>query len=377
MKTIIQQWKNVHLDSKAYFADFAEEIMEDNLVLLVKASTLALLFFILYFVLFSFYFVSSMLALLYCGFFLGLVGLTVTVQVYRKRKHHSFLVIENLCLGFIALMIGFVITIGVFPFPENPSVFFTPVFLAMSIIFILPYWKINLLLSVLQIVYLLLCIYWKSPYSLTYDVVSGVTAWGMSMALSYLVLSAHIREGKSKRVLETAYSTDAITGLPNRYLFNRHMEKSFVKCKAENLPMAILMMDVDNFKIFNDTYGHVAGDDCLHHIGMALSTFACEEDVFLARYGGEELVAVLTGDRALEAEEIAQAILYCMETCAIPSPTSATGYVTISIGVYVTTNPQEERSALEMIGKADEALYQAKDRGKNQYVIYGIKEQDA
>jgi diguanylate cyclase (GGDEF)-like protein len=132
-------------------------------------------------------------------------------------------------------------------------------------------------------------------------------------------------------------------------------------------PLALLMIDVDSFKNFNDTYGHLSGDDCLKRVGDALLQVSHRADDMIARYGGEEFAVILPDCEGEGALRFARSALESVAAMAIPHQNSqhAAKIVTISIGVHVMQGGLPENSRHALIGQADKALYQAKMSGKN------------
>lgn len=167
------------------------------------------------------------------------------------------------------------------------------------------------------------------------------------------------------RELERLSLQDGLTGLSNRRHFDMALEEEFKRAMRAHTPLALLMIDVDFFKRFNDTYGHPAGDDCLKQLGTALRLAHSRPGDLAARYGGEELVVLLpntdTGGAAELAERFRQAVL----EQAIPHAGNPAGFVTVSIGVASCRPGRNQASGNALIEAADKALYRAKDGGRN------------
>ncbi|RYP43858.1 hypothetical protein DL770_011535 [Monosporascus sp. CRB-9-2] len=129
------------------------------------------------------------------------------------------------------------------------------------------------------------------------------------------------------------------------------------------------MIDVDNFKLYNDTYGHVAGDEALKRIGSTVEACLGRPGDLAARFGGEEFAVVLPGNSAEGLKQLAEKIRSAIEALQVPHMHSSTGgYVTVSIGGAVVT-PMHDVPTTTLIEAADLALYQAKHEGKNRAVI--------
>lgn len=166
--------------------------------------------------------------------------------------------------------------------------------------------------------------------------------------------------------LRTLSNTDALTGLGNRGSFNRRCAAAFADPDNYGTDAALLMIDVDHFKQFNDHYGHLAGDDCLRVVARQISNTIRGTDDIVARYGGEEFVVFLRGVSLSSAETLAKRL--CTAVCELDIPHLGRGddtsHVTISVGV-ATTMVDSSNSFLELIAAADRALYTAKRKGRN------------
>ena len=177
--------------------------------------------------------------------------------------------------------------------------------------------------------------------------------------------------------LDVSYSTiktqaimDALTGIPNRRSFSESILYAFKRSKRENEPLSIIMCDIDNFKKFNDTYGHAAGDQCLKEVAQRLQSSLNRPSDFCARYGGEEFIVVLIDTDLDGAMKVAERIRFSiaeMKIKHIGSPPE--NVVTMSLGV-ATLEDNSLTSYEKLIQYADEALYSAKDSGRNQVQPY-------
>lgn len=162
--------------------------------------------------------------------------------------------------------------------------------------------------------------------------------------------------------------SDGLTGLPNRRKFDDFYYKSFSKNKERSRAMTVVMMDLDNFKLFNDTYGHLAGDDCLRLVSAAFNQNITKKKDLIARYGGEEFSAILQGYSKAESFEVCENLRRAVEEIEIPVGEGITTRVTLSLGM-VNFIPSDTVTMEEWIQCADQALYKAKSNGKNQTAI--------
>jgi diguanylate cyclase (GGDEF)-like protein len=169
--------------------------------------------------------------------------------------------------------------------------------------------------------------------------------------------------------LEELASLDGLTGLANRRGFDRQLEREWWRAAERRRPIALMMIDIDHFKLFNDRYGHVRGDACLRAVGETLSLVTLEEAVLVARYGGEEFALLLPGVGLERAATLAEEARRAIEDLLITHAEAPCGLVTISIGVESLV-PEPKQLAADLVEAADCALYTAKRRGRNMVVAH-------
>jgi diguanylate cyclase (GGDEF)-like protein/PAS domain S-box-containing protein len=160
--------------------------------------------------------------------------------------------------------------------------------------------------------------------------------------------------------------TDSLTGLANRRFFDEMLATEFYRLKRSGSNLSLIMLDVDFFKNFNDSKGHLAGDDCLRQIGNVLRSIVGRTTDVVARFGGEEFVVILPDTESKGAVRLAEQIRKAVIDLAIPHPNSTISkYVTVSIGV-ASVSADSVTSPEQIVVLVDEALYQAKNGGRNQ-----------
>lgn len=175
---------------------------------------------------------------------------------------------------------------------------------------------------------------------------------------------------KANKELLLFSALDGLTGMRNRRSFDEMLMHTWKNCLCEQKSLALIIIDVDFFKNYNDSYGHQAGDDCLRHISEAVSSQMSSNGSFAARYGGEEFVVVLPGIEIDEAIEFGRKIRETVENLRIPSGQATShAHVTISLGIN-SILPTEAISCEEFVRKADFALYKAKTSGRNNVKAY-------
>ena len=165
--------------------------------------------------------------------------------------------------------------------------------------------------------------------------------------------------------LDRMSRTDALTGLANRREFDEILSAELNRARRSNQPLSLLMLDIDFFKRYNDTYGHQAGDSCLKDIAGVLKDSTKRAGELAARYGGEEFAVILPATSSEDAFLVADHILHAVTGLEITHEASDTApYLTISAGI-TTCIPERGMTPDDIIKHADDALYQAKENGRN------------
>src|SRR5687768_2050492 len=199
-------------------------------------------------------------------------------------------------------------------------------------------------------------------------VIGGISAYNLEYALRTNFLET--------RVLNELAERDGMTGLYNRRIFDDYVERLWRQSRRESNSVAIIFVDIDFFKVYNDLYGHQAGDDCLKRIAKCIARGAKRPFDFAARYGGEEFVLVLYGPPDDYARTVPEQIRRDVLELAIPHAGSqAAKHVTVSVGLALA-KPGTSRSLVGAIQAADEALYQAKREGRNRVVFKDSESDD-
>ena len=160
--------------------------------------------------------------------------------------------------------------------------------------------------------------------------------------------------------------TDALTGLPNRRFLSERMDDWF----SDDRPAALMMIDIDHFKLFNDMLGHPAGDDCLRSVAAVFAAVAADTDLVCARFGGEEFTLVVRDAGELVAARLARGVVHAIESLGVVHPGRSDGVGVVTVSVGVAFKPYGRAVSLtEVFAAADRALYEAKRRGRNRFVL--------
>jgi diguanylate cyclase (GGDEF)-like protein len=170
--------------------------------------------------------------------------------------------------------------------------------------------------------------------------------------------------------LTTVSATDELTGLNNRRSFLEYIDIVWKQNHRLNLPITVLMIDVDYFKKYNDSLGHLEGDKALTAVARRIKNHVKRDTDFVARFGGEEFVCVLPFTEKNVAENFAKTLVTSVELMEIPHPENASSkYITVSIGM-ASAVPDNNNTYSQLLYDADKALYAAKESGRNRVVVF-------
>ncbi|GAA0287082.1 diguanylate cyclase (GGDEF)-like protein [Gracilibacillus halotolerans] len=185
------------------------------------------------------------------------------------------------------------------------------------------------------------------------------------------ILQSNRKLEKLNSRLKNMALIDGLTQIPNRRQFDSLAVREFEKCRESNEPFSLIFIDIDNFKLYNDHYGHQRGDECLRNVADTLDqTASYFPDAFTARYGGEEFVCILPKYDQKQAIMIAEKMRHRVQRLQIPhAKSTGSTVVTVSLGL-ATVLPSEEMTLEACMNLADQALYDAKEKGKNQVIYY-------
>lgn len=173
---------------------------------------------------------------------------------------------------------------------------------------------------------------------------------------------------RAQTALEALAARDGLTGLVNRRSFDDILLREWQRARRDRRPLALIMIDVDQFKDYNDTYGHPQGDECLRQVATVLQSALFRPGDMAARYGGEEFVVLLPAADDAGAMLVAERIKEHFARLALPHPASTHGRVSVSMGI-AATEPDGKHEPSALLAAADAALYQAKHAGRNRFAI--------
>jgi diguanylate cyclase (GGDEF)-like protein len=174
--------------------------------------------------------------------------------------------------------------------------------------------------------------------------------------------------GRLNKQLKNLATVDSLTGVYNRRFMDEFLEREVARANRKQAPLAVIVIDIDHFKPFNDTFGHAGGDAVLRATGKLMKQHIRASDV-VSRYGGEEFLIVMPEAPLEVACRRAEALRLAMHALKISHEGKTLGQVTVSLGLAML--PQHGASAAALVSAADAAMYQAKERGRDRLVVCG------
>jgi diguanylate cyclase (GGDEF)-like protein len=202
-----------------------------------------------------------------------------------------------------------------------------------------------------------------------FDIISVVTANGFCASVAYISEKTSRLRFLEAALLRELVARDGLTGIQNRRMFDHHIQRAWSQAVRDAQRVAVLLVDIDCFKDYNDRYGHQAGDECLRAVAVSLSQCARRPMDFVARYGGEEFAVILYEATREYVAEVLTRIQRSIAELNIPHEASrVASRLTVSIGAAFVL-PGANRTHDGLIQLADEALYSAKEQGRNRVVV--------
>lgn len=321
-----------------------------------------------------------------CLLFLFYLGVSFTVDSYRDLSVPYALMLAFLAAMLIAFpwlkrristtSIIYVCYGALVAYAIYTSAFVTPAYTSVIILFFIfqvplitldKSWRVDIMVALYAAAYLLVAVPYKDQRLKADEILNCLLFTFLGIALGEKLRWARLENFELKRQAMLRERTDYLTGLNNRKRLFEELAR--IENGPQPAPMGLMMLDIDFFKAYNDTYGHQAGDDCLRRLGTCFRDFARRHQLAFYRYGGEEFVvlAPAAGERRLLA--LSESLRAAVKALAMIHASNATGLVTVSIGLAFTLalTPEEERT---LLSRADIALYTAKDQGRDRAVAY-------
>lgn len=202
------------------------------------------------------------------------------------------------------------------------------------------------------------------PEIFSATIISSQVIWPAFSVISGVFSLLSFTEEAQLRLLKES-NTDQLTGLANRRSMDKRLKEEWARADRNQSPLALVMLDIDFFKNYNDHFGHQAGDDCLKIVAKVLRQSGQRAGDLAVRYGGEEFLLILPGTDIVTAQQLAEKTCASIAGFKIPHQHSPLGILTLSAGVAVVSHKNYQNSG-ELLRAADSALYLAKENGRNQ-----------
>lgn len=319
-----------------------------------------------------------------CICYLFFIGVSLLLQHYRPLLVPYVMELTILCfLSFLfpaivnqvpsaffiyigyGTLIGFSIYTSAFVTPNYTSVVILLFLSQIPIITLDKSWRINLIVILYSVIYMVVVIPYKDPRLISDEIFNCLLTVSIALVLGEFLRRARLENFELKRQALLREKTDFITGLFNRSsLYDYLME---LQQTTPEEALGIVMMDIDYFKKYNDTYGHQAGDVCIKKVGEILLQYSQRVHIQFFRYGGEEFVGIAKGYSSEELFQICDKIRNEVYQLRIPNHAMEGSFVTISIGISPVC---QSADVADLLHKADETLYAAKASGRNRVMVY-------
>lgn len=360
--------------SKQYFREAKAEISDKNISVLRTFSVSCVILLLLFMILARYIiqeWTPTIQHILFLPVSIAFCAAAMYLYKYNGRKNtkkDNSIVITCVCLLFELMVYIFVILIDVFASAESPASFMPLLFVIFPALFIIPFEISYSLVLALEIVYVILVSSVKNPTLAQYDIFNSVVGIMCSLAVSKLIINLRIKDHVSRMKYKRLSMHDPLLGVLNKTT-SSNMIKEYIDRKNPITECMMLFIDLDNFKVVNDTVGHRMGDVLLKNVALVLlDVFDGESDI-VGRFGGDEFMIFVAGESDVDVLEekclnIQKRLLKIIMEREIPFVTCSMG------GVAVKRKDVDFDMIFEV---ADNALYEAKNNGKNKYVLQELK----
>ncbi len=347
-------------DDPEFIAHQQESAVELNFPSLLITNILALLSLILIYILSFFldiYKTTNRIDLI----FIIIFTLSLIFEATFLRKHRKY---STLCYYFfIYLAYLYILIVSSVYFSDTMSPWLNIMMaLVPTLLFTYPYFH-YLTNTTMALVYIVLCWMLKSQdIALRETIITSLTM-SCSNFITLILVYQRVSALRIRHKFERDSNTDDLTGLPNRRAINLRIDET--NEKTGEYISGMIMLDIDNFKAYNDTYGHIKGDQALIKIGDALDKISKKYGIFIGRYGGEEFLVLVNFINLQNIETIAQDILNTVKELNIQfedNPNKNNKILTVSAGIAKAESGDD---ALDVLNNADIALYESKSKGKD------------
>lgn len=349
---------------KRYFREAGREIAERNLHQLKRLSLVAAVMLLLFGGLAQFVWTERVITP-YHGLFFGVCLVCWAVfSLYEKKGTYSGGLVTVFCLAFEAALFVSLIPIDVILYSDTPGVFVPALFVSLPALLILPTFLNYLMIAGLEAVYIAAVCLLKEPDIGRFDIYHSLVGVVFSVVVVQLIMRLRIREHEVRTKYQQLSMQDALSGILNKKA-SEEAARRYLETYDPQVSCALLVLDIDDFKLVNDRLGHYTGDVLLHTIGKLLSETFRSTDV-VGRFGGDEFMVLVKG--ALNQEILEEKCRVIQNKFLGAAENLCSMRVTCSIGgVWAVA---EQVVFERLFRQADDALYQAKAIGKDRYILH-------
>lgn len=299
-----------------------------------------------------------------------IISFTVFGLFYRRVKNPNYMLVQCVCAAFYSLLCLHFISISVFPYPNDPETFISLFLLLMPALFIIRPIVVGSISGVFALSYIVLTYMYKSAVSQSHDVFAVIAAFLFARCLSVIIYNLRVEDYLTRMNYVSLSQKDQLTQILNKVSCTKECEE-YIDGSSFQIPFALFMIDIDNFKTVNDLHGHPAGDEVLRVTGESLSRAFRSTDI-VGRYGGDEFIVLM---KNVNDEEIIRAKINGFEENAKKAVFETTGImVSYSAGVALSSTCATTFSAC--YNEADSALYDVKKSGKDSFTIRIVPPKD-
>lgn len=301
--------------------------------------------------------------------FLLIVSVIIAIAFYVWKSENA--AILGL-YGYFLVVAGFSIYVSVFQYPTEDAVSFLGILCLAPLIVLDRTWRINTIMLGVYLIHQILAFLYKPMVIAQEDMVNLTCFLFTSLFIGNRVRMTHLQNFEIKRQAHIGEDTDFLTQLPNKRKLFQSMRRS-EKASDGKIITGVMMIDIDKFKLYNDSYGHQMGDDCLAEVATCFRRFGEENEIFFYRYGGEEFIALSYRHNYRELTRLGEKLNKAVRNLGIENKATSYGVVTVSVGV-AKARDNTRKGHESMIKEADCALYMAKETGRNKTMCYMGKE---
>lgn len=360
-------WVQYHIRSKRFIEHNKDEIAQSNLKLLKRMTVTYLVILVVYFAWMSSFKTNELMTTLYLIFIAIQCILIFGIWLFTRKTKPLYQHVQRACDLFGMLINAFVIFMSVYAFPMENGVYFPVTLICIAVIFTFPFFQIMFRITLYEIIFLILSFENKSHLVALSDMGASIAAWIVATISAYVMYELRLRDFEIKHLFKKRSSIDQLTGIANKATAE-YLCKKQLNTKIPFIPVALLIIDIDNYKCINDTYGHQVGDEILKAIAKHLALNVPPGDI-LGRFGGDEFIILLKDARDREKiEKLAHIICSGVQTVV-------TGVfekpISCSIGIAICYNSKVGYK--ELFAQADKALYHVKNSGKNNFYIHPME----